>query len=156
MKLSNVYKINEGRKIIDSETIGARKVAVLENPSPKSVVDELDRIQDTLGGWIYGKNVWIWNRYLASHYHIARTMGIEPENAIAFYIVPEKEKINGQLVVTDATFEVSEFSGSKSFKALMNSSYINGIMRILAERKRNDEPEDDYSELLGSLNSRDY
>lgn len=158
MKLSKIHQIEEGRKIIDSESIGGRKVAVLENPSPQSVINELDRIQDTLGGWISKHGTWIWNRYSASHGHIANSMGIDPSGSIAFYIKPEVEKINGEVTVTDVTFEVSEFSGSKSFKALMSTKFISGIMKLLADRNErlNTNQDDDFSDLLGSLTASDY
>ena len=154
MKLSSIHQVEEARKVIDSESVGGRKLWVLESPSPNNIISALDQVGDTLGGWISPHGTWVWNRFNASHGHIAKTIGIEPSKSIAFYIKPE-EIVNGEVV--DVNFETSEFSGSKSIDRLMTNSLIMGVMQILAKRKDalNNQETDDYADLLGSLGGSD-
>jgi len=156
---SQHQNIDEGKKIIDDEISPGRKLWVLEDPSASAVVNALDQVDDTLGGWISPIGSWVWNRFKASHEHVAKTMGIKASSSVAFYIKPE-EKINGKIV--DVTFETSEFSGRDDIDGLMTHPLIMNIMTILAKRKEEEtkEPEYskkfDYDELLSSLHGTDY
>jgi hypothetical protein len=158
MKLSDIHKIDEVRKTVETGEIGlSRKTWVLENPSPQSIVAALDNLSgDTLGGWTGSQGTWVWDRFRTDHFHIAKLMGLDRTKAIPFYIKAEERSPDGTAL--EVNFETSEFSGVQSVDSLMAQPIINAVMRILAKRKeelRVEEP-DDYSELLGSLGSSDY
>lgn len=155
MKLIKIlHQIDEGRKIIDAE-YGFKKLTIAENPEAKSVVNELDKNDNILGGWISKYGSWVWQRDDASHDHIAKQIGIDPKEAIAFYIIPEKYD-EGKVI--DVLFEVSEFSGSKSFTSLMDTTLVNNIMNLLAKRKESKAEADDFNvdDLVASLGGSDY
>ena len=156
MKLSKIlYHIDESRKLFDAE-YGFKKISVIENPGAIGVINELDKSTQILGGWISKNGSWIWRRDDASHNHIAKQVGIYPKESIAFYIKPEGYDNQGK--VLDVNFEVSEFSGSKSFSALMKTTLINNIMKILSKRKDDREEYNDFNvdDLISSMNAKDY
>ena len=168
MKLSDLYHIDEGRKIIDTGEIGLqRKTWVLENPSAANIVDALDQMnKDSDGsgshgvaaGWTGGQGTWVWDRMRIDHFTVAHKFGIDNQKSIPFYI--RTADVGPNNITLDVTFEVSEYSGRKSFDSLMRRPIIIAIMQLLAQRREMTEPEyskdDDYTELLGSLTGSDY
>jgi hypothetical protein len=167
MKLSNLYRLDEGRKTIDTGEIGLnRKTWVLENPSAQGIIDAIDQLNKwydggdkkaTAAGWTGIQGTWVWDRSRIDHFSVADHFGIDKQVSIPFYI--KVEEIGPNSITTDVTFEVSDFSGRKSFSSLMRQPIILGIMRLLAKRKAqlpSTADDDDYAELLGSLRGSDY
>lgn len=111
MKLSLIC---ERRITIDGE-YGGDKISVHEDPSPIAVVGMLQRSPDLeYGGWISEHGIYIWNRYDASHEHIAKTFGIKG-NSIAFTIIVVNDNIY---------FEPSEFSCTATTRDLYRQPFV--------------------------------
>lgn len=158
MKLSNIYhQIDEGKRMVEIDGVGIkRKTWVLENPSHQSIVDAIDQVGETLGGWTGPQGTWVWDRFRIDHFSVAKAMGVDRTKMIPFYIKVEEKNPDGS--AAEINFETSEFSGVKSIDVLMSQPAIMGVMRILAKRKEelSREENDDFSDLLGSLNASDY
>jgi len=158
MKLSNIYhQIDEGKRMVEIDGVGIkRKTWVLENPSHQSIVDAIDQVGETLGGWTGPQGTWVWDRFRIDHFSVAKAMGVDRTKMIPFYIKVEEKNPDGS--AAEVNFETSEFSGVKSIDVLMSQPAIMGVMRILAKRKEelSREENDDFSDLLGSLNASDY
>ena len=158
MKLSDIHhKIDEGKRMVEIDGVGIkRKTWVFENPSHQSIVDAIDLVGETLGGWTGPQGTWVWDRFRIDHFSVAKAMGIDRTKMIPFYIKVEEKNPDGS--AAEVNFETSEFSGVKSIDVLMSQQIIIGVMRILAKRKEESgvEVQDDYSDLIGSLSASDY
>lgn len=158
-------EVAEGRQMIDGPFM--KKVMVLTDPSAKAVVNLMDKVRDTLGGWISPEGTVVWHRDVADHMFIARAVGINPNKSIAFYfrdfVYDDGEGTthnNDTAPVIDATAIVSDFtSATITDDTLFQQPIIQGVMKLLEKRREElvePENDDNWDELMSSLSDSDY
>ncbi len=136
MQLSMIY---EHVEMIDNQLPGYSKVAVLCDLGPEALVNFIDRSEiQSYGGWLNDDGSWLWDRVKADHHYIARVMGINRRQSVAFFInvYRELDHATGTLLGKHISISLSDFSGTGDHKYLMNNSLIKGIMDISARRRR--------------------
>lgn len=156
---SIVESIDEASSLMDSPVRTGKKFRLWTEPKPRDLLMILDRVQETLGGWMTEWGIAVWKRDDADHNTVKRQLGLSRKD-VAFYLTPSDFDFDedDDKVVTDIEIETSEFSGRDDIEAVMADKAILGLMQLIEQRKEQlgSVTDDDINDLLNDLNDGDY
>lgn len=156
---SIVERIEEASSLMDSPVRAGKKYRVWTEPKPRDLLMILDRVQDTLGGWVADWGLIVWKRDDADHNTVGKQFGMTRQNT-AFYLTPADFDFDedDDKIVTDIEVETSEFSGRDNLDAVMSDKTILGLMKLIEQRREQlgSVTDDDLNDLMNDLNDGDY